>query len=275
MAVSLYFGLPGAGKTTMMVYLALKGLKSKRYQYIYCNVRISVPGVTYIDNDCIGKYNLCDCLILVDEATLFADSRDFKNFDKGKLTYFLEHRHYNCDIVLFTQQWDGVDRKIRVITDRVFYVYKGKLLGHWFTRCYPIPYGIIIPDPKKDSSEKLGEIVQGYAKPNVLVRLFSPWLYRPRYYKYFDSWERPTLPALPSRYGAIPVPEKKEKKSFLKSWPPAKAFANTSSSALKALWKNLTQFFHKACNARSKENVQAADKDRPADPPEEDASGPD
>lgn len=200
MAVSLYFGLPGCGKTTMMTALALKAVKEKKYENIYCNVHIAVPGVTYIDNECIGMYDLHDALILIDEATLFADSRDFKNFGKDKITYFLEHRHFNVDIILFTQQWDGVDKKIRVITDRVYYVYKGKILGKWFTRCYRIPYGIIIPDSKKDSSQKLGEIVQGYAKPPTLVRVFSPWLYRPRYYKYFDSWERPQLPSLPERY---------------------------------------------------------------------------
>lgn len=270
MAVSLYFGLPGAGKTTMMVYLALKGIKSQRYRYIYCNVHIAVPGVTYIDNDCIGKYDLSDCLILVDEATLFADSRDFKNFGKDKLTYFLEHRHYNSDIILFTQQWDGVDRKIRVITDRVYYVYKGKLLGKWFTRCYPIPYGIIIPDPKKDSSEKLGEIVQGYAKPNVLVRLFSPWLYRPSYYKYFDSWERPELPKLPSRYNATPVPEKKKKKFLLKSWPPAQAVLTTSTSFMGRLWKNLTLFFHRLPLKRSAKTVQVLEDCQAPPPPESD-----
>lgn len=200
MSVQLYFGLPGAGKTTMMVYKALQGKKSKRYKHIYCNVHIAVDGVTYIDNDCIGMYELADCLILIDEATLFADSRDYKGFSKGKIQFFLEHRHFNADIILFTQQWDGVDKKIRVITDRVYYVYKGALLGRWFTRCYRIPYGIIIPDPKKDGSEKLGEIVQGYAKPNILIRMFSPWLYRPKYYKYFDSWERPPMQSLPPKY---------------------------------------------------------------------------
>lgn len=200
MAVSLFFGLPGAGKTTILVYEALKAVKSGRYRNVYCNVRIGVFGVTYIDNSCIGKYNLADCLILIDEATLFADSRAYKEFDKGKLTYFLEHRHYNADIMLFTQQWDGVDRKIRVITDRVYYVYKGFLLGKWFTRYYRIPYGIIIPNPKKDQGEKLGDIVQGYCKPNILIRLFSPWIFRPFYYKYFDSWERPSLDKLPDKY---------------------------------------------------------------------------
>lgn len=204
MAVSLYFGLPGAGKTTVMCKIMTKAVKSKRYAHVYCNVHNTIPGVTYIDNECIGMYDLHDALICIDEATLFADSRDYKSFSKGRLTYFLEHRHYNVDIALFTQQWDGVDRKIRVITDRVYYVYKGVLLGHWFSRAYRVPYGIIIPDPKRDATEKLGEIIQGYCKPGLFARLFGLWVLRPRYYKYFDSWERPSLPPLPEKYGANP-----------------------------------------------------------------------
>lgn len=200
MSISLYFGLPGCGKTTLLTAKAIQAVKSKKYLNVYSNVHIAVKGVTYIDNDCIGRYDLSDSLILVDEATLFADNRDYKNFSKERIEFFLEHRHFNCDILFFTQQWDGIDKKIRVITDRVFYVYKGAILGRWFTRSYRIPYGIIIPNPKKDSSEKLGEIVQGYCKPSFLVRLFSPWLFRPAYYKYFDSWEKPYRPPLPDSY---------------------------------------------------------------------------
>ena len=200
MSVSLYFGLPGCGKTTLLTYKALKGVKSKRYKNIYTNVRLSINGVTYIDNECIGKYDLSNCLLLIDEATLFADSRAYKEFSKDKLKYFLEHRHYNADICLFTQQWDGVDRKIRVITDRVYYVFKSPLTSRWISQYYRIPYGIIIPDPKKDGSEKLGDIVQGYCKPSFFVRLFSKKIFRPSLYKYFDSWERDELPELPERY---------------------------------------------------------------------------
>lgn len=201
MAVELYFGLPGSGKTTLMVHEAIKALKSKVYRNIYCNVRISVFGVTYIDNDCIGKYDLSDCLILIDEATLFADNRAHKEFSKDKIEYFLLHRHYNADVKLFTQQWDGVDKKIRVITDRVFYVYKGFFTRKWYSKYYRIPYGIIIPDPKnKSSGEKLGDIVQGYCKPPLFCRLFAHFVYRPKYYQYFDSWQRKKLPMLPAKY---------------------------------------------------------------------------
>lgn len=202
MAVSLYFGLPGCGKTTMLSSLALKGVRDKRYLYVYSNVHLNIPGVTFIDNECIGKYELRDCLLLIDEATLFADSRDYKQFSKSRMEYFLEHRHRNVDIVLFTQQWDGVDRKIRVITDRVYYVFKPFLFGHWLTKCWKIPYGILFPDPKR-SGDKLGEIVQGYSKPNIFVRLFAVRLWRPLYYKYFDSWELTPLPDLPKTYKPI------------------------------------------------------------------------
>ena len=209
MAVSLYFGLPGCGKTTLVCYFAKKAVASRRYKNVYTNVRMTVPGVTYVDNWVIGQCMLEDGLVLIDEATLFADSRDHKNFPKYLVEFFLLHRHYNVDIMLFTQQWDGVDKKIRVITDRVYYVYKGIFLGKWFTRFYRIPYGIIIPDPKKNDSQKLGEIVQGYCKPGLLVRLFSPWIFRPIYYRYFDSWERKELKALPSEYAPYERPKRK------------------------------------------------------------------
>lgn len=161
MAVSLYFGLPGCGKTTFLSYLALKAVRSNKYLHVYSNVALNIPGICFIDNDCIGQYELRDCLLLIDEATLFADSRDFKNFSKKRLEYFLEHRHRNADIILFTQQWDGVDRKIRVITDRVFYVYKGIFTGKWISSCYKIPYGILFPDKKTVKNlAKLFKVIQ-------------------------------------------------------------------------------------------------------------------
>ena len=124
--ISLYFGLPGQGKTTILAAHALAAVRDrrKRYKHVYCNIPLKIPGVIYIDNDCIGKFDLSDALILIDEGTIFADSRDFKSFSGDKVYYFMLHRHFNVDIEIFVQQWDALDRKIRCITDRVFYKHK-------------------------------------------------------------------------------------------------------------------------------------------------------
>lgn len=200
--ISLYFGLPGSGKSTIATALAVREgdriLSGKsRYKYVYCNFPVNHPAVLPLRFDWLGKYDIRDALVVIDEATLYADSRDHKSFRYQTKEFFLLHRHFKVDIALFCQQWDSVDKKIRVITDSVYYVYKGRLTGKFFTRMYKVPYGIIIPDPKKDSSEKLGEIVQGYCKPSFLSRLLSPWFFRPRWYKYFDSFATPEYPPIP------------------------------------------------------------------------------
>jgi len=193
--IEIDFGLPGCGKTTKLCRDAVKGLK--KYKNVYANIHLAIPGVKYIENDQIGRYDTSRSLLLIDEGTLFADNRAYKSFPKHLVNFFMLHRHYKCDIIIYTQQWDGVDKKIRVLCDKCIYIYKPKILGFFMSRYYRIPYGIIIPDPKKDDTEKLGEIVQGYCKPPLIKRMFCGRLFRPRYYKYFDSWEAPELPPLP------------------------------------------------------------------------------
>lgn len=201
MGITLYFGLPRSGKTTFGAAIAVETQKKidkgkSHYKAVYTNFAVNYPGIRKINPAAhLGTYDITDSLILIDEATLVVDSRDHKNFDKRLRKYFFLHGHYRCNIILFAQQWDGVDKGIRVCTDRVFYVHKGKI-RRWISYAMPIPYGIIIPDAKKSDSEKLGEIIQGYCKPNFLVRLLQPRIRRSKYYKYFDSWEREKLPEL-------------------------------------------------------------------------------
>lgn len=201
MSISLYFGLPGVGKTTLLTKMALK--KSRKYENVYVNVHLSglPPNVRYIENEYIGKFNLSNCLILIDEGTLFADNRDYKNFSKSLVSFFMLHRHYCADICIFSQTYNGVDKKIRTLCDKVFYMYKPFLTGWYKTKYYRIHYGIVIPDRRmnkqNNSGQKLGEIEEGYCKPSLFERMFAHSFNRRPYYKYFDSWDAPKLPELP------------------------------------------------------------------------------
>lgn len=96
--VSLYFGLPGCGKSSILAYFAYREVQRikrgrSRYTAVYSNLHLAIPGVIFIDDYCIGKYDLSGGLILIDEGTIFADSRDFKSFSKDKISFFLLQHH--------------------------------------------------------------------------------------------------------------------------------------------------------------------------------------
>lgn len=195
--ISIFFGLPRAGKTTLLVSRAIKAVQSGKYRFVFSNVQIRYPGVVFIENSQIGKYLIEDGILFIDEATLFADNRDFKNFRKELVEFICLHGHFGLNIEFYTQQFDGVDLKIRRLAERYYYIYK-PVFHPSITKYYRVNYGINIPDSKelRSQGKKYGEIDNGYSKPNLLVRIFAHRLHRKKWYKYFDSWEKPYLPPL-------------------------------------------------------------------------------
>lgn len=200
--IELYFGLPRTGKTTLFASFALKAsqglFRGKKYDYVYTNVLMSgMPdNVRYLSPDALGVVDVSNSLILVDEGSIFFDNRDYKKLSKSFREFLYLYGHYNCDIIIATQQYNAVDVKIRLMCTGVYYMWRPLLIGHWITRYYRVPYGIAFPDPKtlkKTSGVPYGDIVEGYCRPNILQRIFAHSLYRPKYYKYFDTYAAPKL----------------------------------------------------------------------------------
>lgn len=194
--ISGYFGLPGAGKTSFLAKIAqkeIRRIKRKKSPYKMVLTNFDCQGCYRLDFHDMGKYLIDNALILIDEITLEADSRDFKKFDQQLKYFFIMHRHYHCDIIYFCQQYDGLDKKIRDLTKELWYV---KKIACWTlaTRIYRI----------LDIDDLTHDIVQGYRFPSVWENLISficppllpirRWCFRPRWYKYFDSWTRDPLP---------------------------------------------------------------------------------
>lgn len=193
--ISGFFGLPGVGKTSFLAKIAHKENRrihrgKSKYKRVLTN--FYCRDCYRLDFKQLGTYDISDSLILIDEITLEADSRDYKNFSHNLKEFFILHRHYGNDVIYFTQQYDGVDKKIRDLTFDLWYVKKIA----WFTIATRIYRTIDINENK--------EIVQGYKFPGLFENILSvifPWIirirkicFRPRYYKYFDSWDKVELP---------------------------------------------------------------------------------
>lgn len=214
MSIHLYFGLPRSGKTAYCTYLAIceqiKIFEGKSsYERVICNWPIDFPGILfssydYILNHACGRKSL----IFIDEAQLDFSDRDFKSFSKKDTEFFTMASHYLYDLRLITQQWDGVDRKIRVLVNDVFYVKKGR----WnYSHIYPVKYSIFIPRRKDNdsSSPNLGQIIQGYERWSVTESLFHRRFWRPYVYGLYDThcdpsarravWLPEDYPLTPSR----------------------------------------------------------------------------
>lgn len=200
-----YFGLPGSGKTTYLTMIAQRELRriargKSSYERVLTN--FYCDGCFRIDYKDLGEYDIRNSLILLDELTLDADSRAFKFFTQSKKMFFIMHRHFNCDVIYFTQQWDGIDKKIRDLTSNLYHV----------TKCFANVSSVLFRPFQSISvarrifrtieiNEYSKEIVTGYRFPTLFERLFGSckqFCFRPRWYRYFDSWEIPcSLPSYP------------------------------------------------------------------------------
>lgn len=199
--ISCYFGVPGCGKTTLLTKIAIKELKNKynpfrkkfSYDYIY-TINFSCPGCIEISYDDLANFKFFNSLILIDEITLNADNRNFKQFSHEHKEFFLLHRHLGLDIVYATQNFENVDKKIRDITQDLWYMSKSvvPLFKHFTTakriyRCVNI-------------NEHTSDLTLGYRFCNLIESFFVSnfkIVFRPFYYKYFNSYDELSLSSRP------------------------------------------------------------------------------
>lgn len=132
--ISGIIGLPSSGKSLVLSYLAYRAIKGKsinfhgfncthfdkEYQRVYTN--FPFQGAYQLDFDALGYAEYKNCLILVDELQMFADSRNFKNFGDNLKFFFSQHRKFKIDFIYATQSPDTVDKRIRSLTDKLYYI---------------------------------------------------------------------------------------------------------------------------------------------------------
>ena len=78
------FGLPRSGKTTYLCKIAKSYIK--RGIRVYSN--FPCHGCYKLDFSKLGRFDFSNCVLLIDEISLVADSRDWKNFNSDLVYFF-------------------------------------------------------------------------------------------------------------------------------------------------------------------------------------------
>lgn len=181
--ITTYFGLAGCGKSSILTLIAQKELKriakgKSKYTKVYTN--FPCIGCEEISIKVLGKYYLHDALIILDEITLSADSRDWKNFPKEAKEFVCLHRHFNTDLIVSVQDYSRCEKTIREMTNALYYVSRGMF---WST-ARPIYRTIAI-------NEYIGDLIQGYRFPTFWEAITGNRIYIiSRAWKYYDSFDK-------------------------------------------------------------------------------------
>lgn len=174
-----YFGVPGSGKTTVAAWLTKHTLKKKR---VFSNV--DIKGAYKISRKDIGKYDMSNSLIVTDEAGVEFNNRNYsKNFEDYQIDFLKHHRHYNTDLVFFSQYWNDIDVTLRRLSTRLFLLKKS--LIPFFIKRKKIGKRIGIDEATK-------QIIDEY----YFVPFFlggTKYIFSPLVWKMFNTHERKEL----------------------------------------------------------------------------------
>lgn len=205
--LNIYFGVPGSGKSTFAAYLTKMSLREsavikfcKKYENwkicgfilgsklfkrsipVYSNVPIT--GAYQLDaRSDLGFYDVSDAKIIIDEAGIEYNNRDFKSFPKESIYFYKYHRHYKTCIDVFSQSYDDMDITLRRLAQN-FYVVKKSLL----------PCFIVVKRfRRKISVNEQNQIADIYS--NGIPIIDSKWVFCPPLWKMFNSYSTKKLPS--------------------------------------------------------------------------------
>lgn len=111
--IRIWFGVPGAGKTSMAAYLTKNSIKLG-YRVLS---NVEIKGAYKLEPDDLGRFDMSfggdGAHIVYDEGSMDFDNRNFKSFAQSdKPKYFALHRHMNNRVDVFSQGYD-IDKRIR------------------------------------------------------------------------------------------------------------------------------------------------------------------
>lgn len=169
--ITFIAGEIGAGKSTLAVKMAVKHMKRgwKVYSTDY------IKGAYKLDvNDLNELMARPKSLLIIDEASLKMNSREFKKVSLRLIEYFKLIRHCKNKAILISQTMTDTDKQIRDLSTHVYFV--RKLIN-----------GVVSIPVRVKAGLGIGQDGQ----PTMMYKIghFGVPIWLPRYYKYFNSFD--------------------------------------------------------------------------------------
>lgn len=195
---TMVVGKKGSGKTTWMVKLIYKHLK--RGWRVYSN--IDIPGVYCFDPKDIGKYTFPrNSVVLIDEANLFWDNRNWKTTAVELIEWFRYQRQYKVKLYMFSQTFD-LDTKLRSLCDDLYLVKNVARVFCWCKRIRKYPDLKQADGGGSGNGDSEARIVDMIKYDTIWLAPFGSrylvWI--PRWSKYFKTYNPPPLEDIPAEY---------------------------------------------------------------------------
>lgn len=206
LVVNIYFGVPGSGKTTLAAYFSKESAKEswvitwakkhpnaftekllaspffRRAVSVYSNVPITGTYKLEPQED-IGRYMIVDGRVIIDEAGIEYNNRNFKAFPPEAIYWYKYHRHYECNVDVFSQSYEDMDITLRRLAQNYFVVKRSL-----------IPKFIVIKKIRRKVGidDNTHQIIDKYYFG--LPFLDTKWVFCPPLWKLFNSFSRKQLP---------------------------------------------------------------------------------
>lgn len=183
----MLFGKKGSGKNTLLTKWSI--MYNKLGYTVYSDSEIFN---TYkLDTNWIGRYDFPkNSVLLIQEAGITWNNRDFKSFPKEVTKFFKLQRHKGVIVVLASQSFD-VDKKLRDLTDEMYLITN-------FMRIFSVAKRINKKITISKADDETGEswLTESYSFD---LPFFWKFTYIPRYVKYFNSFEADEYPLVSSQ----------------------------------------------------------------------------
>lgn len=188
------YGEQGSGKTLFITKLAEDN--KQRYSIIVNSELDSLKAAdAIIDRDEIGIYDSGQSAYFIDENSFAGfDNRSWStNFTESSLDYLKKIRHYDSVLIVSSQAFGEVDKKLRDgVLKRVYHV---KNCG-WYSKAE------LLIKNDDSISDVDGSPLVSYRYPGLLDRLFDPtsciYIRHKKYGSLVNSYDRKRLQILPS-----------------------------------------------------------------------------